>query len=173
MRLNKILLLLLLIFTLGCTPEDVNPPLCGDVPCNARIYLPYPQDSNGVYRVDLDFDGEYYPRFDIFIEADDVDPYYYYNDMGVVQAAMESPASWTLPNGEVLEIVQSTTIYLNNSPNNTEYTPSVEGRKWGKRIIGPFPPSFEGEILTINAEIYWDGGSKYASQYYEIKIIVE
>ena len=173
MRLFKNLLFFTILFTLGCAPEEIEPALCLDGPCNSKIYLPYPQDSNGVYRVDLDFDGEYYPRFDIFIEADDVDPYYYYNDIGVVQAAMESPASWTLPNGETLEVVQSTTIYLNNSLSNTEYIPSITGRKWGKRIVGPFPPSFEGEIITINAEVYWDGGSNFASQYFEIKIIVE
>ena len=173
MRLFKNLLLLTILLSLGCAPEEINPSLCPDGLCDSYIHLPYPQDSNGVYRVDLDFDSNYYPRFDIFIEADDVDPYYYYNDMGVVQAAMESPSTWTLPNGEELEVVQSTTIYLNNSPHNNEYIPSVEGRKWGKRIIGPFPPSFEGEMITINAEVYWDGGSKFASQYYEIKIIVE
>ena len=173
MRLFKNLLLLTILLSLGCAPEEINPPLCPDNDCNGRLFLPYPQDSNGIYRVDLDFDGEYLPRFDIFIEADDVDPFYYYNDIGVVQAAFQSPSTWTLPNSEVLEIVQSTTIYLNNSPSNTEYTPTIDGRKWGKRIVGPIPSSYEGEILTIDAEIYWDGGSKYHSQYFQIKILIE
>ena len=173
MKLNKLLLLLFAILALGCAPEEINPSLCPDGSCNGKLFLPYPQDSNGIYRVDLDFDGEYLPRFDIYVEADDVDPFYYYNDIGVVQAAFESPAYWTLPNGEDLEIVQSTTIYLNNSPNNSEYTPSLPNRKWAKRIVGPIPASFEGEMLTIDAEIYWDGGSKYKSQFFQIKIIVE
>ena len=173
MKLNRILLLLLVIITLGCTPEDIKPSLCPDGNCDGMLYLPYPQDSNGIYRIDLDFDGEYLPRFDIYVEADDVDEFYYYNDIGVVQAAFQSPAIWTLPNGENLEIVQSTTLYLNNSPNNLEYTPSISNRKWAKRVVGPFPPSFEGEMITINAEIYWDGGSEFKSQFFEIKIIVE
>ena len=173
MKLNKLLLLLFTILALGCAPEEINPSLCPDGDCNGKLFLPYPQDSNGIYRVDLDFDGEYLPRFNIYVEADDVDPFYYYNDIGVVQAAFESPAYWTLPNGEDLEIVQSTTIYLNNSPNNSEYTPSLPNRKWAKRIVGPIPASFEGEIITIDAEIYWDGGSKYNSQFFQIKIIVE
>lgn len=173
MKLNKLLLLLFTIFTLGCAPEEINPSLCPDGDCDGKLFLPYPQDSNGIYRIDLDFDGEYLPRFDIFVEADDVDPYYYYNDMGVVQAAFESTAYWTLSNGENLEIVQSTTLYLNNSANNTDYSPTISSRKWAKRVVGPIPPSFEGQIITIHAEIYWDGGSKFKSQLFEIKIIVE
>jgi len=173
MKLNKLLLLLFTILALGCSPEEIEPSLCPDGNCDGAIYLPYPQNSNGVYIVDLNFEGEYLPRFDIYIEADDVDPFYYYNDIGVVQAAFESSSNWTLPNGQLQEIVQSTTMYLNNSPNNTEYTPSNPERKWAKRIVGPIPPSFEGEIITINAEIYWDGGSKYNSQLFEIKILIE
>ena len=173
MKLNKILLLLFTILTLGCAPEEIDPPLCPDGNCDGRLFLPYPQDSNGVYIIDLDFNGEFYPRFDIYVEADDVDPYYYYNDIGVVQAAFESSSFWTLPNGQNQEIVQSTTIYLNNSPENLEYIPSNPSRKWGKRIVGPIPPEFEGQLLIINAEIYWDGGSKTKSQLFEIKILVE
>ena len=173
MRLHRLLLLFTLFLSLGCTPEDIRPPLCLDGSCDGELFLPYPQDSNGIYRVDLDFDGAYLPRFDIFIEADEVDPYYYYNDIGVIKAALESPSTWTLPTGEVLEIVQSTTIYLNNSPQNSEYTPSIEGRKWGKRIVGPIPSSFEGEIITINGQILWDGGSNSQSQFFEIKILIE
>lgn len=173
MKLNKLLLLLIVFLSLGCSSEDVKPSLCPDGNCDGKLFLPYPQDANGVYRVDLEFDGEYYPRFDIFIEADNVDPYYFYNDMGVILGSFHSSSSWALSNGEDIEIVQSTSIYLNNSSYNNEYTPSISSRKWAKRIVGPFPPSFEGQIITLNAEIYWDGGTEYHIQTFQIKFIVE
>ena len=173
MKYYKSLLLFTIIFTFGCESETLSPSLCLDGNCDGSLSIPGYVDANGYYHIDLDFTGEYYPRFSIYVEADDVDPYYYYNDMGVVQAAFESPSNWTLPSGEILEIVQSTTIYLNNSPDNTEYLPNVPGRKWAKRIIGPIPPMFEGDTLRINAEIYWDGGSKTQSQYFSERIIVE
>ena len=173
MKLYKLFLLLLVFIITGCSAEDDYPPLCPDGDCNGKVYLPYPQDSNGVYRVDLDFEGEYLPRFDIFIEADNVDPYYFYNDMGVIEGTFESSSYWTLPNGVNVDIVQSTSLYLNNSAHNNEYTPSLPNRKWAKRIVGPFPPSFEGELITINAEIYWDGGSNYDIENFQIKFIIE
>ena len=78
-----------------------------------------------------------------------------------------------MPNGVEVDLVQSTTFYLNNSPNNTEYQPSLPNRKWGKRIIGPIPPEFINDTITIRAEIYWDGGSKSNSQLFEEKFIIE
>tara|TARA_R110000744_G_scaffold196568_1_gene315831 strand:+ start:1475 stop:2125 length:651 start_codon:yes stop_codon:yes gene_type:complete len=173
MNYKKLLVLLLTWTIVSCTKENVKPPLCPDGNCDGSIFAPYPKDSNGYYHVDLDFSSEYLPRFDIFIEADDVDPFYFYNDMGVVQAAFESQSFWTLENGVEVNIVQETTIYLNNSPQNTEYTPSSSGRKWAKRIVGPIPPEFIGDTLVIRAEIYWDGGSKVNSQLFVEKFIIE
>jgi len=173
MKYFKSLLLILTVLTVSCTKEEINPSLCPDGNCDGRLFIPYPKDSNGIYHVDLDFDGEYLPRFDIFIEADDVDPYYYYNDIGVVQAAFESGSFWTLSNGVTVDIVQSTTIYLNNSTQNTEYLPVIQGRKWAKRIVGPIPNEFIGDTIVIRAEIYWDGGSKSNSQYFEERFIIE
>ena len=173
MKYIKLLTAVLALLTLSCTEEDIRPSLCLDGFCDGSLYIPYPKDSNGYYHVDLEFAGEYLPRFNIFVEADDVDPFYYYNDMGVVQAAFESSSYWVLVNGVVVDIVQDTTIYLNNSSDNTEYTPSVSGRKWGKRIVGPIPNEFIGDTITIRAEIYWDGGSKSNSQLFEEKFIIE
>ena len=87
MNYKKLLVLLLTWTIVSCTKENVKPPLCPDGNCDGSVFAPYPKDSNGYYHVDLDFSSEYLPRFDIFIEADDVDPFYFYNDMGVVQAA--------------------------------------------------------------------------------------
>jgi len=173
MKYSKLLLLITLTITMSCTEEDIRPSLCQDGFCDGMLSIPYPKDSNGYYHVDLNFEGDYLPRFDIFVEADDVDPFYYYNDMGVVQAAFESSSFWVMSNGVQVDIVQETTIYLNNSPDNSEYQPTIGGRKWGKRIVGPVPNEFIGDTIVIRAEIYWDGGSKSASQYFVEKFIVE
>lgn len=173
MKNIKLLLVLITVFIVSCSEEDVRPSLCPDGSCDGALFIPFPKDSNGYYHVDLNFDGEYLPRFDIFIEGDNVDPFYFYNDMGVVQAAFESDESWVMPNGVEVDIVQSTTFYLNNSSDNTEYTPSSSERKWGKRIVGPVPNEFVGDTIVIRAEIYWDGGSNSASQLFEEKFIIE
>ena len=173
MKYLKLLLLLFLFSIVSCSEEDSRPSLCQDGFCDGSLYIPFPKDSNGYYHVDLDFEGDYLPRFSIFVEADDVDPFYYYNDIGVVQSAFESSSYWVMNNGVEVDIVQETTIYLNNSPDNTEYVPSIAGRKWGKRIVGPIPNEFIGDTIVIRAEIYWDGGSNSSSQLFEEKFIIE
>lgn len=173
MRYFKILLLVITFINVSCIEDDIAPPLCLTGDCEGDVFLNYPKDSNGYYHVDLDFNSTYLPRFDIFIEADSIDPYYYYNDIGVIQAAFESQSYWTMSNGVRVDIVQTTTMYLNNSTHNNEYITSVPNRKWGKRIVGPIPNEFVGDTLTIYAEIYWDGGSKSKSQLYVEKIIIE
>lgn len=173
MKNLKLVLLIFATIFVACTEEDVRPSLCQDGFCDGMLYTPYTKDSNGYYHVDLNFEGDYLPRFSIYVEADDVDPFYYYNDIGVVQSAFESSSYWVMNNGVEVDIVQETTIYLNNSPENTEYIPSIQGRKWGKRIVGPIPNEFVGDTIVIRAEIYWDGGSNIASQLFEEKFIIE
>ena len=173
MRYLKITLLLLTVFTVSCSKDEVNPSLCPDGYCDGTLSVFFPKDANGYYHVDLDFGGTYLPRFDIYVEADDVDPFYYYNDMGVVQAAFSSDSFWVMPTGVTVELVQSTTLYLNDSSQNNEYIPSLVGRKWAKRTIGPIPSQFIGDTITIQGEIYWDGGSKSNSQLFEEKFIIE
>lgn len=173
MKYFKFLLVLLTVFTVSCSQEEINPSLCPDGSCDGALYIPFPKDSNGFYHVDLDFNGEFLPRFDIYIEGDDVDPFYYYNDMGVVQAAFESDSYWVMENGVQVDLIQDTTIYLNNSSSNNEYVPTNPSKKWGKRIVGPIPPQFVGDTITIRAEIYWDGGSNSMSQLFEEKFIIE
>ena len=173
MKYIKLLPTLLTILIVSCSKEEVRPSLCINGDCNGSLFIPYPEDSNGYYHVDLDFNGEYLPRFDIYVEGDDVDPFYYYNDMGVVQAAFESSSFWVMENGVEVDLVQNTTFYLNNSPSNNEYVPSHPLKKWGKRIVGPIHPQFIGDTITIRAEIYWDGGSKSKSQLFEKKFIIE
>lgn len=92
----RILILVLAVFTASCSQEELNPSLCPDGNCDGKIVLNAPIDANGYYHLDLDFSGDNYPRFNIYVEADDVDPYYYYNDTGVVMAAFESDTYWYL-----------------------------------------------------------------------------
>ena len=101
MVMIKHLIPLLTLLILSCTkPDDdfSSPCLSGD--CDARLILNYPQDDNGYYHIDLDFNGEYYPRFDIFVEADDMYPEYQYNGVTVIEARFDTDTFWTV-NGDV------------------------------------------------------------------------
>ena len=93
----KYFIFLLALLTLSCTKpeEDLSSPcLSGD--CNARLILDYPQDENGYYHVDLDFDGEYYPRFNIYVEADDMYEEYQYNGRTIIEAKFDTDTYWTV-----------------------------------------------------------------------------
>jgi len=157
----------------SCTENEFNPPLCLSGNCDGKVYIPFPQDSNGYYHVELAFIIEGTARFPIFVEAEDVDPYYYYNDMGIVRSAFSSSSFGVYQGGYQLPLVQETTILLSTSRNMSEFTPSIPGRKWAKRIIGPIPQYFVGDTITIDAEIYWDGGNLTKSKLLSEKIIIE
>ena len=91
------LIFLLIILTFGCTKPDgdiSSPCISGD--CDARLILDYPQDANGYYHVDLDFTGDYYPRFNIYVEADDMYPEYQYNGITVIEARFDTDTFWTV-----------------------------------------------------------------------------
>jgi len=92
----KHLFYLLPLLLVNCTkPDDVSSPcLSGD--CDARLILNYPQDENGYYHVDLDFNGQYYPRFDIYVEADDMHSQYQYNGTTVIEARFDTDTFWTV-----------------------------------------------------------------------------
>ena len=92
----KHLFFLLPLLLINCTkPDDVSSPcISGD--CDARLILDYPLDSNGYYHVDLDFNGEYYPRLNIYVEADDMYPEYQYNGSTVIEAKFDTDTFWTI-----------------------------------------------------------------------------
>lgn len=118
--LRKLIIVTPLIFTLqACFMEDKKPSLCPTGNCDAKLFLNAPLDENGYYHVDLDFSGENYPRFTIYVEADDVDPYYYYNDMGVVEAAFESDTYWYIQGGLTVQmpLYQPFTGYFSQAGN--------------------------------------------------------
>ena len=66
-------LFLFTLLALSCSKTDdiSSPCMSGD--CDARLILDYPQDTNGYYHVDLNFNAEYYPRFNIFVEDSLID----------------------------------------------------------------------------------------------------
>ena len=93
--MKHLFFLLPLLFVNCSKPDDVSSPcLSGD--CNARLIINYPQDENGYYHVDLDFNGEYYPRFNIYVEADDMHSQYQYNGRSVIEARFDTDTFWTV-----------------------------------------------------------------------------
>lgn len=183
------LIFLLPLLLLNCTKDDnvSSPCITGD--CDARLILNYPQDSNGYYHVDLDFTGEYYPRFNIFVEADDMYPEYQYNGITVVEARFDTDTFWTV-DGELNFSIPLYSPWLSlNQYNGTpipvgnvdvsldffdEYVipvvqrdtriylqPSNNGSLIGKRIVGPISPQVLNDTITIYSEVLWEAGSNY------------
>ena len=79
------LLVLMLAMFASCSKDDI-PQICYDGSCDATLELPGNIDSNGYYHIDLEWSGEYFPRFSIDIYADATDPYWWYNETPVAQA---------------------------------------------------------------------------------------
>tara|TARA_B100002019_G_scaffold148440_1_gene127792 strand:+ start:732 stop:1388 length:657 start_codon:yes stop_codon:yes gene_type:complete len=105
MNLNKLTVLLsqflaVIVFValfISCSENDEDtssPCVSGD--CDARLILNFPQDENGYYHADLDFNGEYYPRFNIYVEADDMYEEYQYNGMTVIEARFDTDTFWNV-----------------------------------------------------------------------------
>tara|TARA_X000001316_G_scaffold3270_1_gene628 strand:+ start:1610 stop:2305 length:696 start_codon:yes stop_codon:yes gene_type:complete len=92
----KYLFYFLPLLLINCTkPDDISSPcISGD--CDARLILNYPMDENGYYHVDLDFEGDYYPRFNIYVEADDMYEKYQYNKTTVIEARFDTDTYWTI-----------------------------------------------------------------------------
>lgn len=158
----SILILLLALFA-SCSKDDI-PQICYDGSCDARLEIPGTLDSNGIYHVDLEWNGEYYPRFSIDTYADATDPYWWYNESPVVQANFYTDT--TVDVGyDVIPVVQSSRVYLSSkNKSNTLY---------GKRIVGPFPPEIKGDTIEVKAVIFWDAGINYKEKEISIKFIVE
>ena len=99
----KYVVFIFAFLSVGCDKEENITSFCTSGDCNASIILNYPQDGNGYYIVDLDFAKSIYegswPTFDIFIEADDINPQYrFYNGERIVEAAFDSDTFWTSSN---------------------------------------------------------------------------
>ena len=74
----KYIIFIFALLNIGCEKQESIAPFCISGDCNATLILNYPQDENGYYIVDLDFNEAFqlgsWPTFDVFIEADDMYP---------------------------------------------------------------------------------------------------
>ena len=193
---NKLISLgLLSIFLFSCTKEEeAFIPLCPDGECDAIMQLPYPQDSEGNYLVDLDWDGEYWPRFDIEVLAEETSPEYWYNGEPHIIAEFDTDSYWVM--GDSLSItfplykpwvgletqwgdpipVGEQTIYL--SQFQGQILPLVQKSEilfnngYSKRIVGPVPREFENDTIKIFMKVTWDGGVTTETKTYEENFIV-
>ena len=157
------LLVLMLAMFASCSKDDI-PQICYDGSCDATLELPGNIDSNGYYHIDLEWNGEYFPRFSIDIYADATDPYWWYNETPVAQANFYTDT--TIDVGyDIIPVVQSSRVNLSSrDKSNTLY---------GKRIVGPFPPEMKGDTIEVRAVIFWDAGINYKEKELFIKFIVE
>lgn len=157
------LLVLMLAMFASCSKDDI-PQVCYDGSCDASLELPGNLDSNGYYHIDLEWNGEYFPRFSIDIYADATDPYWWYNETPVAQANFYTDT--TIDVGyDVIPVVQSSRVNLSSrDKSNTLY---------GKRIVGPFPPEMKGDTIDVKAVIFWDAGINYKEKEINIKFIIE
>ena len=162
------LMLIVTVFTftllLSCTPEEVlEYPTCSDAECGAFLIFPTEKDENGYYHVDLDWNGEHYPRFNVLVDAATTSEDFWYNGSPVVQATFDTNTTWNFQN-DVLPIVQRTRIYLSTYSST---------RMQGKRIVGPIPPEMEGDTIDISATIWWEAGQYTKGREVFAKFIVE
>lgn len=156
--------LILALTALSCSKEELRfAPICEGGDCNAIFELNYPQDANGYYHVELDFEQQYLPRFDIEVNASSTSQDYWYNNSPVVVAAFDTDTYWQFQYDE-LPVVQGTNVYLNRQDT---------GRMYGKRIVGPIPPEMIGDTINIYPQIMWDAGNAYEIKDFSIKIIIE
>ena len=152
----------------SCEDRFDQPTACLGGECDARMIFGVPADENGFYHIELNWSGAYWPYFAVDIEASEIHPEYRYNGVSVVSAAFETDKDWELGENTsltVMNLVQSTSIYFSGSSDLKVYS---------KRIVGPIPPVFIGDTVTLKMDAYWDAGSESVlkSGIYE-KFIVE
>ena len=82
---------LMLLLLVGCKKELESPFINGN---RSKITLNYPRDSRGFYLVTLDT-GEF-SRFNIYVEASEVKPYYQYNGTSVIEVNFDSDTYWII-----------------------------------------------------------------------------
>ena len=155
--------LILIAFTHACTKTPLTPDACPGG-CDARMIFPVEKDQNGYYTIDLNWTGEYLPYFIVDIEATPVDPQWRYNDYSAVEAEFTSDRWWVLGDPQVwMNVVQDETVRFRE----------IGGKLRSKRVIGPFPPSSEGDTITIHMEVFWDAWEKSLFKNYSEKFIVK
>ena len=167
--MKHLFFLLPLLFVNCSKPDDVSSPcLSGD--CDARLIINYPQDENGYYHVDLDFDGEYYPRFNIYVEVDDMHSQYQYNGRSVIEARFDTDTFWTV-DGSLNFVLPLYSPWLSLSQYNGTPLP-VESTDVSLDF-------FDGQVIPIvqrESRIYlssdcFEGCDEYPSKLYGKRIV--
>ena len=168
--LPHIIVLILSLFLLSsCEKDEVLNEICVNGDCSAYFTVPYQQDSSGYFHVKLDYSGEHDPYFIIEAYATAVVPEYRYNDTSVVEAEFKGDKTLKvlianhLNSYEIIPVVQETSIYLSGNSDTL----------FGRRTVGPIPPSMIGDTLNVNAEIFWDAGMQSKFKNYSLKFIIE
>jgi len=188
LRAFRAAVIFLLIPTLfSCEEQFDYPPACLGGECEARMLFSTPADENGYYHVKLNWNRDYLPYFLVDVEASDVNPLYRYNEISVVSAEFDTDKYWelgssvtyTLPlynflesnysvsgnllsvgtttvvlnqfEGTVMNLVQNTSIYFSNNKNSKVYS---------RRTVGPIPPTFIGDTVTLKMKVFWDASSQ-------------
>ena len=108
----------IVFFTFGCDLLDITNQndKCIDDVCDANMVLFYPKDSLGYYHVKLAWDGPYYPRFNLYVEAKK-----YKNGNSIISASFDTDTYWVL--GDSIAFVVPlynpfTSLYTNPYWNN-------------------------------------------------------
>ena len=185
---------------MSCTPDDLPSSPCIDGDCNAEMVLPGYLDDNGYYHIDLDFDGDYLPWFQVDVYADKVLPQYEYNGVQPVEARFDSDTHWTIGDSLMVTVnnynpFQGPYDYIGNLLPNSSYdiilnqfagtkVNIVQGttiyfsddheRLRSKRVVGPIPPMAQNDTITLYMEVYWEGvGNSVVKDHYFEKFIVE
>ena len=160
--LPHVVILFLLILLGSCSREEIKPDVCINGDCDSFFQTNYTIDKNGYYKVTLDYDGEYYPRFFVDVFANSTNEYWWYNGMPVVEAEFYGDKYLQLPY-EKVPVVQESQIYLTGKGEILS----------SRRIIGPIPPQMKGDTLNVRVEVFWDAGGNSVIKDYFLKFILE
>lgn len=190
---------LFIILTLASCTKPSDPTVCITGDCNAEMIFPISIDENGFYHVDLSWDLEYYPYFAIDVNASPIDPFYFYGDHPVASAEFDSDTSWIIGDTLVvredyykpftgtwnssgplphyignLNLTQFAGIKVNVAQGSPIYFKEKDDKFTTKRLLGPFPPTMEGDTITVFMKVLWDAGADYVEKsHYMEKFIVE
>ena len=96
MKLNSILsFTVLLLLLVGCLPEDIYVEeeflYEGRYEPEALMVFPTDKDENGFYHIELDWNREYYPYFNVDIEADKLS-----RDESIISARFDTDTYWVM-----------------------------------------------------------------------------
>ena len=114
---KNLLLVIFATFIYSCDLLNVDQNnSCIDGECDANMVLFYPKDSAGYYHVKLAWTGNYYPRFNLYVEAKK-----YKSGNSVISASFDTDTYWIL--GDSVSFViplynPFTSLYTNPYWNN-------------------------------------------------------